>query len=900
MSRALILIILTMCLTACDGPGCFTDSMSAGGGSTDKSNTVVFGNGGIDTAVGPSRWVPDSTQPGGMRLVNPNTSSTATTYGQWKATNVTVDDGDTVTFKTTGVVYLCPSFGIEPDQGQAAAEAAGELVQMTPAPGQQAIPFYRGKRFIVSATNENYTDTGLVVKRGDHLEIVLGKHGESYGTSNRARNDPGKPWFYNGDSASGKTIPGLFAYFNSGGSVASLQLNNPINIPMLGSYFGYFSNNSPYEGRLTFRIADASGEYGNNAGEYSVYVKRYGCAARDGSVGQNGFGNLKILITSKDPNRERFTDTVYTSQANGTISVAGGGMIWLLVNDNNYRDNSGTYDVEMNIQRAPRGGVVSGLVSGITNAIRTHTFSAAEKMYKELTYSTTSANVRDRHLGMIQTLLVIYVMFFAAKFMMGLVEMPQITFVRHVVKMGIIMALFSPTSWDFFSQNFFDLFMGGAAQLMNVMSGNQGTASNPWIFLDHAFALIFGPSMLYKIIGLLFYPPIGWAMLVLLVYGMLVFLKAIIHTIFNYVFASLVIGLLMVLAPIFITFSLFDQTKNLFQNWVNLAFRNILEPAFLVTGLIIIVQFVLISVSLVVGYSVCWKCAIPIKLVLPFLPPSHTLFCINWFMPWGQDPYGLSIASEALVRSLTAMLMMLIFIKILDNFNSFTKELMLWMVGYSSAAEISFAGSRGDAGEMAMGGLKNAALKPFGLDDDSRATRKGAFNRDMFQEKLAAMQGGGGTDRGGAGAGGATPDGAGGLGSAAAGALSSAGAPIAGGGSGEWKAGTRPGADSGGTQPAADTGAGGGADAPSTQGEDFSRASEGVEHKDVGTGKTISIGSQRAKNYEDALRQVSEEGKGEPKRDDTSRGGAGAGGAGAGAVDPTKSDDGPKKPGGDT
>ena len=110
-----------------------------------------------------------------------------------------------------------------------------------------------------------------------------------------------------------------------------------------------------------------------------------------------------------------------------------------------------------------------------------------------------------------------------------------------------------------------------------------------------------------------------------------------------YLMAFMAIAVLIALAPIFLTFMLFEQTWSLFDNWIKFTFRYMIEPAIMLAGIIILTQLFTIYLDQVIGYSVCWKCAIPFKLPFASLDGvapeilNLELFCLNWFAPWGYD-----------------------------------------------------------------------------------------------------------------------------------------------------------------------------------------------------------------------------------------------------------------------
>ncbi|KJV52177.1 trbL/VirB6 plasmid conjugal transfer family protein, partial [Orientia tsutsugamushi str. Gilliam] len=119
---------------------------------------------------------------------------------------------------------------------------------------------------------------------------------------------------------------------------------------------------------------------------------------------------------------------------------------------------------------------------------------------------------------------------------------------------------------------------------------------------------------------------------------------SLLKTIMVYLVSTTAVALLVGLAPLFLSFMLFNRTWYLFDNWVRMLFRYLIEPVILMAGITILTQLFIVYLDFVLGYSVCWKCAIVFKLpkidALGGVLGSYggqELFCINWFGPWGYD-----------------------------------------------------------------------------------------------------------------------------------------------------------------------------------------------------------------------------------------------------------------------
>jgi type IV secretion system protein VirB6 len=74
-----------------------------------------------------------------------------------------------------------------------------------------------------------------------------------------------------------------------------------------------------------------------------------------------------------------------------------------------------------------------------------------------------------------------------------------------------------------------------------------------------------------------------------------------------YLLATLAISLLLIVAPIYISFMLFDRTKPLFDAWIKSLISYTLQPAMVFTALAIFNVFVFSSLYSLLYYKVCWQ-----------------------------------------------------------------------------------------------------------------------------------------------------------------------------------------------------------------------------------------------------------------------------------------------------
>ena len=189
---------------------------------------------------------------------------------------------------------------------------------------------------------------------------------------------------------------------------------------------------------------------------------------------------------------------------------------------------------------------------------------------------------------------------------------------------------------------------------------------------------------------------LGIPFFLIICYSLLLLLSSLIEVISIYLISLMFLALLIIIAPIFIVFILFKSTRYLFDNWVAYLIRYCLEPVLIIGGMIILVELYEVFLDQVLNHSVCWKCAWPIKIPiiplqipgLPHFDSTITLFCINWFMPWGYE-----YADPAFSISFYDIISLLILSQCMTHYISFM----------SQALGILFAGRGGTPGPSATG-----------------------------------------------------------------------------------------------------------------------------------------------------------------------------------------------------
>jgi len=237
--------------------------------------------------------------------------------------------------------------------------------------------------------------------------------------------------------------------------------------------------------------------------------------------------------------------------------------------------------------------------------------------------------------GIARAMLVLYIIIYGLVFLAGATQITVTDIVTRVLKIGVVLALFSETSWTFFSQNLFNVFIDGSDSLMTAVVGVTSQAGNVFGFIDP----IFDKYTNGRIWGLLFIQLLqihtGMTFFAIItIYAILIYFRAILEVIVSYCLAFLGLAVMVSLAPFFIVLILFERTKSMFDNWLSVMFSYMIQPTILLIFFLLIDQIMGDHIARTVVRA-CWDILIPIKIgvdlnsmgiplsfsfTLPFLP----------------------------------------------------------------------------------------------------------------------------------------------------------------------------------------------------------------------------------------------------------------------------------------
>lgn len=207
-------------------------------------------------------------------------------------------------------------------------------------------------------------------------------------------------------------------------------------------------------------------------------------------------------------------------------------------------------------------------------------------------------------------LIVIYGLFI----LMGLAQFNSGDLLRTIIKFGVIFILLQPGSWEFFKHNFFNLFIEGPKQLIKIVT----TPPNQTL-ADHTNDYIFGPisevierftdfAIWKQLVSILLAGPIGWILFLLLLQSCWFFITGSLMAILSYIVSTVVLGLFISIAPIFILMLMFKRTAGIFNAWVKVLMVYTLNAVFVFASLTLISGIVSILINQIFGFGVCTSC----------------------------------------------------------------------------------------------------------------------------------------------------------------------------------------------------------------------------------------------------------------------------------------------------
>ncbi len=230
----------------------------------------------------------------------------------------------------------------------------------------------------------------------------------------------------------------------------------------------------------------------------------------------------------------------------------------------------------------------------------------------------------------IKIILVLYLVFFAISYMLGLVDYTTQGFIKYLMKFAIVAFLISDTSWNFFGGYLVSFFIDGSIELvarysasfLKAVASNQETCEtmiigDPFVI----FSIFNGPIYQFiaadtwsRIWAICTNGLLGFVTACFLIFAIFHYFIAIVKATVMFMFAIIINSILIVTAPVFIVCILFEKTKQMFDSWAKNLFSYALQPLFVYTSIIILNYIITILIYYIFNFTACSTCLVRVDL----------------------------------------------------------------------------------------------------------------------------------------------------------------------------------------------------------------------------------------------------------------------------------------------
>ncbi|ABD43568.1 TrbL/VirB6 family protein [Anaplasma phagocytophilum] len=209
----------------------------------------------------------------------------------------------------------------------------------------------------------------------------------------------------------------------------------------------------------------------------------------------------------------------------------------------------------------------------------------------------------------VRALLVLYLMFSVLGYIIGIIQVTKHDIFVRIAKIALIITLVSPGSWKFFTEHCFSIFILGIPDIISAFNGYLGGDSS-FAFLDSTLGIMLTSEFWLRMLSLFMAGPVGWLAFIGIIWALFSFFLAMMRAIILYLFIMVGLAFLLTLAPIFITFLLFQVTKGLFDGWLKMLVNFMLQPIILFAALAFLNQVIITSLHAVTDFAACESCAV--------------------------------------------------------------------------------------------------------------------------------------------------------------------------------------------------------------------------------------------------------------------------------------------------
>ncbi len=274
------------------------------------------------------------------------------------------------------------------------------------------------------------------------------------------------------------------------------------------------------------------------------------------------------------------------------------GLAYFKILDRYYDDNSGYFHFSL---KRGFGSVVPTPIASVLSNVTTAFDSAAESTFKRL-------NENPEYLLSLKLVLLLYMIVGGIAYLGGTTQMSQKEIISHFFKIVIVIQLLTTeTSWNVFNDYFFTFFTDGLNEVISIVTRNETGAGSGVSFFDSLVNLLFSYETSTKINALLWSFPCGFLVIFIVYIAFIMVAIAIAKAVILYLLGYMAISLLIIVAPVFITFMLFQTTRSLFENWINQFANYFFQPVLALAALNLIIQVIVDRIYRILGFKACYE-----------------------------------------------------------------------------------------------------------------------------------------------------------------------------------------------------------------------------------------------------------------------------------------------------
>ncbi len=390
-----------------------------------------------------------------------------------------------------------------------------------------------------------------------------------------------------------------------------------------------------------------------------------------------------------------------------------------------YLNNGGSYYVNVRVKKlgdqrtAFLKKVIDPMMEIMDGSKKKGTVGQAERLYKLL--------ISDlRYKAIVTMCMVVMVTFWGLTYLMGVAEvLTQQEIMNRTIKIGLIWLFVGETGWYWFDRIVVDFFKNGTDYLSFMMASSFDNSpdliaaiakkdyydkSVLFSSVDRVLDLLFSSVVQKKISALLFASIFGWAYLIIIYWGILAYIYAVANAVLLYITAQMFISLLFIVGPIFFLFTLFTQTKGMFDNWLKQLIGFSLQQIFLLTTLAFFNMLMYEVIKMSLGYKICWDEVWVINIITPItllefwtvssIPPRTN----------AHSKVG-DIGSATGIPSLFTILYIFIIANLMEKFIAFMTDLAADIGGGVKASDL--AKPMVEAGKAMRKAAENTTIGKF-------------------------------------------------------------------------------------------------------------------------------------------------------------------------------------------